>query len=126
MPECIFILYVLSQQKSADFYREVLDQKPVLNVPGMTEFELGGAKLGLMPYLGIEKIICPVLPAPGSAQSVPRAEVYLYVDEPEAYIQRALKSGAIMVSEYQKRDWGDKAAYLSDLDGHVLVFAKRM
>jgi len=35
-----FILFVKDQEKSTSFYKSVLDLEPVLNVPGMTEFEL--------------------------------------------------------------------------------------
>ncbi len=35
-----FILYVADQEKSTEFYSRVLNQKPQLNVPGMTEFEI--------------------------------------------------------------------------------------
>lgn len=33
-------LYVKDQAKSAAFYAHVLNQKPSLNIPGMTEFML--------------------------------------------------------------------------------------
>ena len=48
-----FILYVSDQQRSRDLYAVLLDLDPVLDVPGMTEFDLGGCKLGLMPEEGI-------------------------------------------------------------------------
>jgi len=38
LPE--FILDVSNQKKSAFFYEKLLQQKPILNVPGMTEFLL--------------------------------------------------------------------------------------
>ena len=37
-----FILYVADQRASADFYVRALDSRPRLDVPGMTEFALGG------------------------------------------------------------------------------------
>lgn len=40
-----FILYVADQARSRDFYRTVLATEPTLDVPGMTEFDLGGCKL---------------------------------------------------------------------------------
>lgn len=47
------ILYVRDQAASAAFYRAALAVSPRLDVPGMTEFEVGGAVLGLMPEEGI-------------------------------------------------------------------------
>ena len=52
----MFILYVSDQQVSRDFYAAVLGQEPILDVPGMTEFNLpDGSTLGLMPEAGIQK-----------------------------------------------------------------------
>ena len=66
------------RQKSAAFYRRVLGQEPRLEVPGMTEFELGPqAVLGLMPEAGILNQLGTALPDPGAALGVPRVEPYL-------------------------------------------------
>lgn len=119
-----FILYVSSQQRSRDFYQKVLLLEPVLDVDGMTEFKLSGnTKLGLMPESGIEKILGSNIPSPSSGNGIPRCELYLYVDDPNKYHQRAISEGAIEVSPVQKRAWGDIAGYLSDSDGHIIVFA---
>lgn len=91
----------------------------------MTEFKLNeGSVLGLMPAQGIKKLLGEKLPNPEKAGKIPRAELYLIVDNPEEYHKRALKAGAVELSDLQKRDWGDVAAYSMDLDGHVIVFAK--
>ncbi|MCM2277163.1 MAG: VOC family protein [Oligoflexia bacterium] len=119
-----FILYVQDQEKSAKFYTTVLAQEPRLHVPGMTEFELGdGCVLGLMPEKGIKRLLGSALPDPGAAHGVPRAEVYLSVDDPEAFYRRALQLGAKDLSPILARDWGDSAGYVLDPDGHVLAFA---
>lgn len=120
-----FIFYVSDQEKSTRFYELVLNRKPSLNVPGMTEFALNeGSALGLMPSLGIKKLLGEKLPDPEKAGKIPRAELYLVVENPHDYHERALKAGATELSNLQKRDWGDVAAYSLDLDGHVIVFAK--
>ena len=76
-----FILYVADQQVSKAFYSTVLAQDPSLDVPGMTEFELPGCKLGLMPGAGIARIISGPLPHPESGTGIPRCELYLLVDD---------------------------------------------
>lgn len=49
-----FIIYVKDQNKSKNFYKSVLKLDPVLNVPGMTEFQINDfCKLGIMPENGI-------------------------------------------------------------------------
>lgn len=119
-----FILYVANQALSTRFYAHVLNLTPRLNVPGMTEFELpGGAVLGLMPETGIKALLGGALPDPSGASGIPRAELYLVVDDAALYHQRALAAGATELSPLLPRDWGDSAAYVLDLDSHVLAFA---
>lgn len=97
----------------------------------MTEFALpgtgGGAVLGLMPEAGIRRLLGEVLPDPARARGIPRAELYLLLDEdPTPYIERALAAGARLLSALQPRDWSHRAAYLLDLDGHVLALAQSL
>lgn len=120
-----FILYVADQKISARFYEKALATKPRLDVPGMTEFDLGaGAVLGLMPSAGIKRLLGPKLPDPADARGVPRAELYLLVEDPAAGHRRALEAGAAELSALAPRGWGHDAAYSLDPDGHVLAFAK--
>jgi uncharacterized protein len=118
------ILYVRDQARSTEFYSNVLDRIPELNVPGMTEFQLSETLvLGLMPESGIKNLIGDSLPDPSSANGIPRAEVYLLVDHPDVYHHRAIDHGAKELSALLPRDWGHQAAYCLDPDGHVLAFA---
>lgn len=92
----------------------------MLDVPGMIQFELcSGCILGLMPRRGAERVLGRSLE--GSA--LPRQELYLLVEKPESFLQRAVASGGRWVSEGSNRDWGDWAGYVSDPDGHILAFA---
>jgi lactoylglutathione lyase len=121
------ILYVADQQKSCVFYKQLFAQEPVLDVPGMTEFELApGIKLGLMPENGIARILDQALPHPSSGNGVPRCELYLMCDDPALAYNHAIACGAKSVSVVQNRDWGHQVAYVSDADGHVLAFAKTL
>jgi uncharacterized glyoxalase superfamily protein PhnB len=124
MAKVEFIIYVRDQQKSSAFYQSVLKQAPVLNVPGMTEFQISeDTKIGIMPEAGVKKILRHFVPDPAIANGIPRCEIYLYVDAPTEYVERALEAGAILIDEEKDRDWGDRAAYCADLDGHILAFA---
>ena len=126
MLEVHFILYVQDQARSREFYARVLGVGPVLDVPGMTQFRLsGGALLGLMPESGIKRILGESLPDPSAASGVPRSELYLVVEDPEANHSRALAAGAIELSPLRVCDWGDVAGYSLDPDGHVLAFATK-
>ncbi len=120
-----FILYVADQARSTAFYRILLGRAPVLDVPGMTEFELApGVKLGLMPEQGIARIISGPLAHPSSAQGVPRCELYWLVDDLKAAMEQAVLAGALEVSPAADRDWGDRVTYYADPDGHVIALAK--
>ena len=119
-------LYVAEQERSKAFYAAVLAAEPQLDVPGMTEFVLPtGAILGLVPEAAIKALLGPVLPDPALARGIPRAELYLLVEQPAAYHARALHSGARELSPLAPRPWGHTAAYSLDPDGHVLAFACR-
>ena len=120
------ILYVSDQSKSSDFYRTVLGQNPALDVEGMTEFALEeGVVLGLMPEKGIKRLLGDAIRDPSLAHGIPRAEIYLIVEEPQLFYQRALETGAKSLSPLELRNWGDLVAYCEDPDGHILAFAKR-
>lgn len=119
-------LYVAEQERSKAFYSAVLACEPQLDVPGMTEFVLPtGAVLGLVPEAAIKALLGPGLPDPARARGIPRAELYLLVEQPAAYHARALRHGARELSPLAPRDWGHTAAYCLDPDGHVLAFACR-
>lgn len=121
-----FILYVSNQEKSRDFYQILLQQKPSLDVSGMTEFTLNDfVKIGLMPNDGIAKIITPKLPHPTSGIGIPRCELYLQVDNIESIFEKAKQAGATEISPITLRDWGDYVGYISDFDGHVIALATK-
>lgn len=122
-----FILYVADQKRSTDFYGSLLGLEPVLNVPGMTEFQLTSTcKLGLMPESGIAKIISKKAPHPATASGIPRCELYLYVDDLLTYYKRAITLNSPLISALEERDWGDTVCYFSDPDGHIIAFAQKI
>lgn len=123
---CNFILYVRDQDASTAFYQRVLGMEPRLHVPGMTEFRFSEACiLGLMPEKGIKRLLGASIEDPEKTNGIARAEVYLVVPDPEKYITRAESAGGRLLSAIEKRNWGDKAGYIADLDGHVIAFASR-
>lgn len=122
-----FILYVKDQTRSRNFYQSILQIKPVLDVPGMTEFRLSEeCILGLMPEEGIAKILSDKVPNPSDGNGIPRCELYLYIENIQQYFDRAIASSAKLVSEIQDRNWGDRACYFVDPDGHIIAFAEKI
>lgn len=121
----IIILYVANQSRSTNFYEIILNRKPILNVPGMTEFLLNESiKLGLMPENGIAKIICPTAKHPSLGNGIPRCELYLIVENPEKSLNNAIVAGAKEISKSSLKEWGDIVSYCEDFDGHIIAFAK--
>ncbi len=119
------ILFVQDQEASADFYSKLFRREPDLHVPGMTEFELTGTcKLGLMPNKGVARILGDKTPHPDLGNGIPRCELYLRVENIGLEFDNALTIGAKLISPIRDRDWGDKACYLADPDGHVIAFAE--
>jgi catechol 2,3-dioxygenase-like lactoylglutathione lyase family enzyme len=120
-----FILYAADQTKSTNFYRQLLNSDPVLDVPGMTEFELSPSlKLGIMPENGIAKIIEERTQHPANGNGIPRCEIYLLVEDLKIYYDRAITLNASLVSDTEWRDWGHRVCYFSDPDGNIIAFAE--
>ncbi len=119
------ILYVRDQSTSAAFYTTVLESTPIIDVPGITEFEISSSTvLAVMPEAGVRKLLGKALPDPAAAAGVPRAEVYLMVDDPASHHARAIAAGARELRPLAPADWGHDVAYSLDPDGHVLAFAR--
>lgn len=122
-----FILYVDNQEVSSRFYEALFRTKPILEVPGMTEFILSETlKIGLMPNNGIAKIITPTTVHPEKGNGIPRCELYFYVENIELEYQNALQAGAKIISGIENRNWGDRVCYFADLDGHIIAFAEKI
>lgn len=125
MSRSLAILYVASQEEARRFYEALLGGAPRLDVPGMTEFELpGGLLLGLMPEAGIRRLLPALAEAAPHPAGPGRCELYLAVDDPQAWLCRALAAGAVLLDEVRPRGWGDEAGYARDPWGHVLAFAR--
>lgn len=121
------ILYVSDQERSCLFYQKIFRRKADLHVPGMTEFNLAdNCKIGLMPNMGIAKILGNHTKHPNKGAGIPRCELYLHVDDIDLEFDNAVNCGATLISPILERDWGDRACYFSDPDGHIIAFAEKI
>ncbi len=122
----MIILYVKDQERSKLLYASILGISPTLDVPGMTEFNLTQKlSLGIMPGDGIVRILDNKVGNPNEIQGLPRCEVYLFVDNPDFYYDKAIEFGGQGISKGEIRNWGDYVSYCSDYDGNIIAFAKR-
>ena len=113
------ILYVEDQARAAAFYGAVLGLEPNLDVPGMTEFDLGGVALGLMPGGDMTELVPGVEVGAGQ-----RCELYLRRPDAEAMLARVPQAGGRVLAPLEPRPWGDIAGYALDPDGHVVAIAR--
>jgi hypothetical protein len=96
-----------------------------VDVPVYVEYDLGGARLGLMPQENTRHFLGDDLGSRTSRDGCPRAELYLTFDDAEPVVARLLARGVACVSPLSNRDWGDRAAYFQVLDGYILAVAER-
>lgn len=123
----MFIIYAKNQEKAKNFYESLLGYKPTLDVPGMTEFALAtNVSLGIMPETGIMRLLENKIPNPTQANGIPRCEIYLYVDNPDEFLEKLVKAGGKKISLGKLRNWSDFVSYGLDPDGNVLAFAKKV
>jgi predicted enzyme related to lactoylglutathione lyase len=93
----------------------------------MTEFALApNVSLGIMPETGIMRLLENKIPNPTQANGIPRCEIYLYVDNPDEFLEKLVKAGGKKISLGILRNWSDFVSYGLDPDGNVLAFAKKV
>ena len=123
----ITILYVSDLSRAAAFYDGVFGFEKSVDVPVYVEYRLNaGARLGLMPQANTRHFLGEGLGTRSPSDGCPRGEVYLYVDELDAVVERLEAAGAKCTSPLAERDWGDRAAYFMDQDGYVIAVAQRL
>ncbi|UFN45145.1 VOC family protein [Nocardioides okcheonensis] len=88
----------------------------------MTEFDLGGATLGLMPAADIEALFVGQVDATTDVSQ--RCELYLRCADTSAALARALDAGGRLLDDLQRRSWGEHVGYVLDPDGHVVALAQ--
>ena len=91
----------------------------------MCEFELpDGSTLGIMPNTSIEKLFGKNFEKQKRRKTLPQTEFYFVVDDALHFHKRALQFGTSEIKEFAEMDWGHKAVYNINHDGHILAFAE--
>jgi len=122
----LVILAVRDVARAIAFYRACFDWKQTVDEEVYAEFQTeGGFRIGLYEQRAFEgTACCKVMAAPeGQLTGV---ELYFYVDDITRVCQQFMTAGAHQSSPRSMRHWGEEAAYFKDLDGHLLVVAKRL
>lgn len=113
------ICYIDDQARSREFWSALLGTAPILDVPGMTESDLGGVTLGLIPFADMAELV-PGLRR-GSGQ---RCEIYLRRPDAAALLDRLVAAGGALLAPLVPRGWGEVVGYGLDPDGHVVAIAQ--
>lgn len=108
------------------FYSAAFGWKKVTETSVYAELELPrGMRLGLYER---EAFAATTKQEPLEARegAITATELYFYVDDIDAMMERLSAAGAQVLSSLAERDWGDEAAYFADLDGNVIVIARSL
>jgi lactoylglutathione lyase len=117
------MLSVADLNRSLQFYRDVLGgelayQFPPEGEPGFVTLGFGETQLGIgllvdRPLHGV-----PQRPATGH-----RIELCIYVADPDAAAKAIAATGAHVVMQPQDLPWGERAGYVEDPDGNLVMLA---
>jgi len=122
-----FIIYVDDIDKTKLFYELLFNEKPVVDEPGMCEYKLlDGSTLGIMPTTSLTKLFGEEFVEQKDRKALPNVELYFNIENAEDFHKRAVQLGATEIREFGEMDWGDKAAYSLNHDGHILAFAEKV
>lgn len=125
MNKTYFIIYVDNLDKTKMFYEILFNIIPIIDQPSMCEFELpNGLTLGIMPKSSIVKLFGEDYIFNDNKKNNPKFELYFQVDDPETFHKKAMNLGALELRKFEEMDWGDRAAYSINHDGHILAFAE--
>lgn len=118
------VLAVDALDRAAAFYAAAFGWPRAVGVPVYVEFALpAGQRLGLYQRDGFARVTGRPAARPGPGE-LSGAELYLTVDDVDAALAALVSAGATVLSPAADRDWGDRAAYVADPDGHVVVVAR--
>ncbi|NIK60090.1 VOC family protein [Kribbella shirazensis] len=115
------VLYVADVRRSVEFYTllgyEATYQFPLEGDPHYVGLERGDSSLGLSDanwpeaQLGI------------TVGTAPRFELFVYVDDVEAEVERFRAAGHTILQEPATMPWGERQAYLTDPEGNPVALA---
>lgn len=110
--------------RAARFYQDGFGWPRTVDAPVYVELALPDRRrLGLYQRDGFARVTGRAAAQP-PAGALTGAELYLHVDDVDLAFTRLVAAGATALSAPADRDWGDRAGYVADPDGHVVVVAR--
>lgn len=122
------LFYVTDVAKSVAFWERAFGLKrKLLDDKGMYgELDTGDTKLGFVAHSYIKEHLPGGFRAAQNDEAPPPFEVALTTDDVEAAQKRALEAGATLVMRPTHKPWGQKVAYVRDLDGNLVELCTPM
>ncbi len=119
------ILYVKDVSASLAFYEEAFGLSRRFfnddNGKAYGELETGAARLAFASFELIKSHLKQEDVAASLEKSPLGGEIALVTPDVPALYARAVKAGAIVISEPAAKPWGQTVAYLRDKDGHLVA-----
>jgi lactoylglutathione lyase len=122
VPRAFPIVYTPDVKRSAEFYGGRLGFQEIFRMPpgddaGYIGLELDDSRLGIVDEAWpVERI--GVRRGDG-----PRFELWVYVDDVDAAVERLLEAGVPVLADPEDMPWGERMAYVSDPDGNPVALA---
>ena len=119
-------LVVRDVEAEIEFCREALGAVEALRRPG-PDGRAAHAMLRFGPAMLMLESEWPTLPSrpPGPDGSSP-VVIYVYVEDVDAAVRRALDRGAKLIVPVETQFWGDRIGWIQDPAGHVWTIATRV
>jgi PhnB protein len=113
-------------ESALNFYVDVFGASVLNRRPG-ADGRLAHALITIGPAMVMIETEWPTLPsrAPALDASSP-VVIFVYVEDVDAAIARAVANGATVLMEAQNQFWGDRIGWIMDPAGHVWTIASRI
>ena len=116
------VLIVEDLDGALGFYTEVLGLRLGHRSGDYAQLDTGATRLALYTRSAMSKILAKPLEVP--SDSAPGFEIGFKVADVDAAFRELVARGALPVVLPTDRFWGQRTAYVSDLDGHLIELAE--
>jgi lactoylglutathione lyase len=115
------IVYAADVERAARFYEE-LGFERFYRHPADGEAGYVGLRLG-ESQLGVVTVAAPQAMHGATIGTDPRFELFVYVDDVDAEVERLRAAGVRVLRETEDMDWGERLAYAADPEGNPVALA---
>lgn len=122
------ILYVEAVHKAIAFYKKAfgLDEKFITEGGEYGEIESDTVALAFASKKHVDSHLGIKYQTVHLNEPPPAFEVCFIVDNVDEAYQKAVDAGAITISVPAEKPWGQRVAYVRDLDGFLIEIAQKM